>query len=82
MLERCDTIKVTNGTKASPYWKCIHDYYQEYKSYVPYKIANYNSNSLQHRWGIIQGECNKFTGTYDAARSQTVSGVGVAIQVP
>jgi hypothetical protein len=39
MLERCGTTKITNATKASPYWKCIHDYYQEYKSYVPYKIA-------------------------------------------
>jgi phosphotransferase system IIA component len=53
------------------------------RTILPTKMASdRNVSSLHHRWGIIQGECNKFTRAYDGIVCSKVSGVGVAVQVP
>lgn len=51
--------------KGNKYWEKIWMEYHEQKEYVePHPIVtNRNMASLQHRWGIIQGEVNSTSAT-------------------
>ena len=52
--------------KGNKYWEKIWKEYHQQKEYVePHPIVTTrNVASLQHRWGIIQGEVNKYAGYY------------------
>ena len=69
--------------KENTYWMKIWKEYHEQKEYVePHPIVTTrNVASLQHRWGIIQGEVNKYVGYYSQVTKQRQSGLGVATVV-
>ena len=50
-----DPILGTDQTR-STYWKQIHDYYHEHKTFE----SERNISSLSHRWGIIHKSVNRF----------------------
>ncbi|KAE8807930.1 glutathione s-transferase t3-like [Hordeum vulgare] len=54
--------------------------YHKHKEYVePHPIVTTrNVASLQHRWGITQGEVNKYAGYYSQVTKQPQSGMGLA----
>ena len=69
--------------KGNTYWTKIWKEYHEQKEYVePHPIVTTrNVASLQHRWGIIQGEVNKYVGYYSQVTKRPQSGMGVATHV-
>ena len=74
----CDTEQ-----KGNTYWTKICKEYHEQKEYVePHPlVTTRNVASLQHRWGIIQGEVNKYVGYYSQVTKHPQSGMGVATHV-
>ena len=72
----CDTEQKGN-TYSTKIWKEYH----EQKEYVePHPIVTTrNVASLQHRWGIIQGEVNKYVGYYSQVTKRPQSGTGVML---
>ncbi|KAE8818978.1 hypothetical protein D1007_03183 [Hordeum vulgare] len=66
--------------KGSTYWEKIWKDYHECKEYVePHPIVSTrNVTSLQHRWGIIQGEVNKYVDYYSQVTKRFQSWMGVA----
>jgi hypothetical protein len=69
--------------KGNTYWEKIWKEYHKQKEYVePHPIVTtHNVASLQHRWGIIQGEVNKYVGYYSQVTKRPQSGMGVATHV-
>ena len=69
--------------KGNTYWTKIWKEYHELKEYVePYPImSTRNVASLQHRWGIILGEVNKYVGCYAQVTKRPQSGLGIATHV-
>lgn len=62
------------------YWEKIWKEYREQKEYVePHPIVTTrNVASFQHRWGIIQGEVNKYVGYYSQVTKRRSSRMEVA----
>ncbi|EES04596.1 hypothetical protein BDA96_04G062100 [Sorghum bicolor] len=53
------------------YWKRIHDNFHANKTFA----SNRNENSLEHRWGVIHKECQKFQGLFEEVERRHPSGV-------
>jgi len=54
-----DAVQGIDQPRAT-YWERIYEYYNMHKEFE----SDRNSNSLAHRWGIIQEAVNKFCGWY------------------
>ena len=69
--------------KGNKYWDKIWKEYHEPKQYVESHpiVTNHDVASLQHRWGVIQGEVNKYVGYYSQVTKRPQSGMGVATHV-
>jgi len=71
-----DPILGTDQTR-STYWKRIHDYYHEHKTFE----SERNISSLSHRWGIIHKSVNRFCGWYTQVQNRRESGLTVLDKV-
>ena len=65
-----DPVQGTDQTR-SIYWKRIHDYYHEHKTFE----SERNVSSLSHRWGIIHKSVNRFCGWYTQVQNRKESGL-------
>ena len=65
-----DPVQGTDQTR-SIYWKRIHDYYHEHKTFE----SERNISSLSHRWGIIHKSVNRFYGWYTLVQNRKESGL-------
>jgi len=60
-----------NEQPGKAYWKRIHDNYHANKKFESTRTAN----SLEHRWGIIYKEVQKFQGYFEEVERRHPSGV-------
>jgi hypothetical protein len=65
-----DPVQGTDQTR-STYWKRIHDYYHEHKTFE----SERNISSLSHRWGIIHKSVNRFCGWLTQVQNRKESGL-------
>ena len=65
-----DPVQGIDKTR-STYWKRIHDYYHEHKTFE----SERNISSLSHRWGIIYKNVNRFCGWYTQVQNRRESGL-------
>lgn len=60
-----------NEQPSRAYWKRIHEHFHANKDFA----SDRSENSIEHRWGTIHKECQKFQGLFEEVERRHPSGV-------